>query len=246
MAESDPSFAQAGDDVAWAGRLADQPAGPFDIAFDFVGAWTSPLQAAFLSAAHLIESVVVGDLPDILVPAYGGVPGGVVDDLVIQAELPAIDGAGGVLGESGPVLIRADGLLPATASMRFDVADAVALQADGSWGDVVLHEMLHAMGFGTLWAMKGLAAPTGAGGNTGAAGMAEYAATGGSGPVPVETGGGPGTAGEHWSEAVFGDELMTGWIGGQTHLSLLTIASLADLGYVLAPREQWAADAALA
>ena len=242
MAESDPFHWQTGEDAA----AALPRTGDFDITFDFVGDWTAPLQSAFLAAAHLIETVVVGDLPDVLVPAYGGVPGGVVDDLVIRAELPSIDGAGGVLGESGPVLLRADSLLPATASMQFDVADAVALDAQGGWGDVVLHEMLHAMGFGTLWAMKGLAAATGVGGYTGAAGMAEYAAMGGSGPVPVETKGGAGTAGEHWSEAVFGDELMTGWIGNQTHLSLLTIASLADLGYVLAPHEQWAADAALA
>ena len=67
---------------------------------------------------------------------------------------------------------------------------------------------------------------------------------GGAGPVPLEPLGGPGTAGVHWSEALFGSELMTGWIGTGGPLSPLTLASLADLGYGLAPRPVWAADAA--
>ena len=43
---------------------------------------------------------------------------------------------------------------------------------------------------------------------------------------------GSGTAGVHWSEAVFGNELMTGYISGTPDpLSSLTIAALRDLGY---------------
>ena len=47
-------------------------------------------------------------------------------------------------------------------------------------------------------------------------------------------------------EAVFGAELITGWIGDESHLSPLTVASLSDLGYGLAPRGVWAVDAAYA
>ena len=44
--------------------------------------------------------------------------------------------------------------------------------------------------------------------------------------------GGPGTRDSHWREAVFGNELMTGFINqGVNPVSRLTIASLADLGY---------------
>src|SRR5262249_23114472 len=52
--------------------------------------------------------------------------------------------------------------------------------------------------------------------------------------VPLETGGGSGTAGVHWSESTFGNELMTGYIGGVPDpLSILTIGSLQDMGYLV-------------
>ncbi len=223
---------------------ADPRAGLYDITIEFVGAWSGPLRSAFLLAAERIEAAVLGDLPDAVIPSAGGTVT-VVDDLLIRAELPAMDGPGGALGLAGPALLRADSLLPMTAEMRFDAADTASLDARGLWGEVVLHEMLHCLGFGTLWAAEGLLAPGGAG-YVGPAGMAEYAAMGGAGPVPVETEGGAGTAGLHWSEAVFDAELMTGWIGGAGALSPLTLASLSDLGYVLAPRAAWAMDAAYA
>jgi len=43
--------------------------------------------------------------------------------------------------------------------------------------------------------------------------------------VPVEAGGGPGTALAHWRESVMTNELMTGYINlGKNPLSLVTIA----------------------
>ena len=240
MTEGSPLHPLAGGDVC---APVDPRAGLFDIVVEFVGAWNEAAQSAFLLAAERIEAVVLGDLPDAAVPsAEGGLE--VVDDLLIRAELPAVDGVGGVLGSAAPTFVRVDSLLPVAARMSFDAADAAALEAEGVWGDVVLHEMLHCLGFGTLWAAKGLVAP--GGGYVGPAAMAEYAAMGGAGPVPLEAGGGVGTAGLHWSEAVFGAELMTGWIGDAGPLSPLTLASLSDLGYGLAPRAAWAADAAYA
>jgi hypothetical protein len=54
--------------------------------------------------------------------------------------------------------------------------------------------------------------------------------------VPVEDQGGPGTRDSHWRERTFGPELMTGYVsrpGVLNPLSRVTVASLADLGYVV-------------
>lgn len=226
------------------GAPADPRAGLFDIVIEFVGEWSEPLQAALVSAAERIEGFVLGDLPDVALPSAAD-PLVAVDDLLIRAELPTADGVGGAFGAAGPTLLRAGSLLPFMAQMRFDADDAAALDGRGLWDEVALHEMLHCLGFGTLWAAKGLTVP-GSGAYTGPAGMAEYAALGNAGPVPVELTGGLGTAGLHWSEAVFQYELMTGWLDDTGQLSKLTVGSLSDLGYVLAPRAGWVVDAAYA
>jgi hypothetical protein len=55
---------------------------------------------------------------------------------------------------------------------------------------------------------------------------------GGTGTVPVEAGGGLGTALSHWRESVFDKEIMTGFLDSSGNvLSRLSIASMADLGY---------------
>ncbi|MYG80732.1 MAG: hypothetical protein F4187_02685, partial [Gemmatimonadetes bacterium] len=40
-----------------------------------------------------------------------------------------------------------------------------------------------------------------------------------------------GSSDAHWRESVFDDEIMTPFVGGGHALSLITIESLADLGY---------------
>jgi hypothetical protein len=144
-----------------AAPAVDPRAGLFDIVIEFVGVWSEPLRSAFLAAAERIEAVVLNDLPDVAAPSADGSLM-TVDDLLIRAELPAMDGVGGALGIAVPTLLRADSLLPVTAQMRFDADDAASLDARCAWDDVVLHEMLHCLGFGTLWAVKGLVAATAA------------------------------------------------------------------------------------
>jgi hypothetical protein len=54
--------------------------------------------------------------------------------------------------------------------------------------------------------------------------------------VPLETGGGAGTAGAHWAEDVFGPELMTGFaaaVGVRMPLSRVTVAAFQDMGYTV-------------
>ena len=57
---------------------------------------------------------------------------------------------------------------------------------------------------------------------------------GGTGFIPVEQDGGSGTAGSHWDEETFGNELMTGYINeGQNYFTAMSAASFDDLGYVI-------------
>jgi hypothetical protein len=100
--------------------------------------------------------------------------------------------------------------------------------------------MLHVLGFGTLWEDRNLLLDGGSGNPrfTGPQGTAGCRAVGGTtscaANVPVESGGGPGTAGGHWRESTFNTELMTGFIdSGALPISAMTIGSLADLGYVV-------------
>ena len=125
----------------------------------------------------------------------------------------AIDGAGGILGQAGPDLLRpSPSRLPAHGEMEFDSADVATMYASGTWTNVILHEIGHILGIGTIWSLLGL--KNGAGDYIGVHGLAEYRALLGNpsaASVPIEHDGGPGTAGAHWDEDTFNAELMTGF-----------------------------------
>ena len=127
--------------------------------------------------------------------------------------------------------------------MIFDSAN-VDLLAKGTLYPVILHEMAHVFGFGTIWDEKGLlvgkcvsSTPSFIGPSAQQGFMAALVPSGVySDPiVPVEGQGtcGDGTRDGHWSESVFGDELMTGYIGTNNPLSAITSASLRDMSYVV-------------
>ena len=203
----------------------------YNITVEFKGSsWTQDLHDVFVSAADRLAKLITGEIPDVGVIMKGGVR--LVDDLLITAELKNIDGEGGILGQAGPTSLRTGSYFPATASMQFDSADAAKYFTLGLFDEIVTHEMLHSVGFGTIWSYLGLAANSLF---TGANAVAAYNVLLGGGSatgVPLETGGGSGTADSHWSEAVFNNELMTGYINlGSDPLSRMTVASLEDLGY---------------
>ena len=191
----------------------------YNIQINFVGTWSADLRQAFVSAAEAISDFILGDVPNVNSRRSS------IDDLVITAKLMNIDLAGGVLGQAGPDAVRAGSYLPYKGTMEFDVADAGAYQAAGLFDDIVLHEMLHTVGFGTIWSAKGLIS---GGSFNGPRANASYPS---SAPVPLELDGGGGTAYAHWDEETFANELMTGYIDGDNYLSYMTIASLGDLGY---------------
>jgi hypothetical protein len=218
-------------------------AGGYNITIEFKGSnWTTDLYADFRAAADRLASFITGDIPNVAVIMKGGVQ--TVDDILITAELKTIDGINGVLGQAGPTSIRNDGsYLPATATMQFDIADAqnfhnMASGASNLFAVIVTHEMLHSVGFGSIWSYKNLVVGgefQGAGAEAQYAALVGHAVTG----VPVEQDGGSGTAGSHWDEDTFHGELMTGYINTTPYganstpdpLSKMTVASLGDLGY---------------
>lgn len=225
---------------------------------------------AFTEAAARIRGAILGDVPEedfrqssgLSQPLDEcGVPGvvlnEVVDDIVIYATVTPIDGPGKVLANAGPCYIRVTQnepcvppvpagqdcySYPVVGVMRFDADDIAGLVSTGRLKATVLHEMMHVIGIGTIWDLKGLL--VGAGSNdpryTGPLGIAGCNEAGGTAicasGIPVENVGGPGSADGHWRESVFDTELMTSISEGPSvamPLSKMTVQSLADLGYTV-------------
>jgi hypothetical protein len=205
----------------------------FDIWIDFKGTWSYDLQQAFINAADYFTTIITADI------GGGGLyRGKVIDDLYVTAELKAIDGTGGILGQAGPTAVWTAGNLTAAGQMQFDSADAQAFFDIGLWDDIVTHELMHVLGFGTLWDF-GIHDLVSGEQYTGANALAAYL-DGTANFIPVETDGGSGTAGGHWNEILsdyskdpggLDNELMTGFIDDSNYLSKFSVMVLADLGY---------------
>jgi Leishmanolysin/Bacterial Ig-like domain (group 1) len=223
---------------------------PFAIELQFLSDVTPAQMAAFTAARQRWESLIVGDVANVSVNAPADSCGTgspaiqrTVDDLLILVTLTPIDGTGNVLGASAPCFVRVQGRLPVLGLMRLDADDLDQLEAAGLLQTVILHEMGHVLGFGTIWTDLNLLAdaspPPGTDPHfTGAQATTAFNAVGGASymaslKVPVENTGGPGTADSHWRETVFGNELMTGTVNEVNPLSRVTAASLADLGYTV-------------
>lgn len=216
---------------------------PYGIVIRPNGAMTPDQIAAFNTAAGRWAQVIRTGLPEtsaFTVPAGDCADGspafsGPVDDLTIDAIIRPIDGPDGILGSAGACIVRSASGLPAYGVMVFDSADVAQLQAEGSFTDVVLHEMGHVIGFGgsTPWDTRLTGAGTSDPVFTGPVARSEWNTLGGTmASVPVENIGGDGTADSHWRESLFGNELMTGYLNaGANPLSRVTIGALADLGY---------------
>lgn len=237
----------------------------FDIELRWVGSKpTGAVAAAFDAAAARIDQIILNDLqaakvgskeaPFDLTKCSASMTGTaaldeIVDDLVIYAKVEAIDGVGKTLGSAGPCLTRVTGGLTVLGIMRFDSADLTDLANKGRLNAVVLHEMLHVVGIGTLWRRKGILADSGLATVRVTGPLAASACVndhGGStacpgGAVPAENclnldpalTCGAGTIDSHWKESVFQGELMTGYLQTNNPLSKMTLQALADLGYIV-------------
>ncbi len=231
--------------------VATVPPAVFDIEIRFNRPGGSPGQrTAFRVGEARWQAVIQSEQEDVHIVRSSGFCGSTVaidetvDDLLILADLVPIDGPGGVLGSAGPCLIRENGI-PVMGRMRFDTADLDNVEAAGTLDDLIVHEMGHVLGIGSLWSVFGLSevpAPDSSGDSdpffNGSAGRTAFDELGGESyvgnRVPIEDSGGGGTRFVHWRESVFDNELMTGFLdAGSNPLSLLTIASLEDMGYTV-------------
>ncbi|MYG50021.1 MAG: leucine-rich repeat protein [Gemmatimonadales bacterium] len=233
--------------------------GSYDIDLFLVDEVSESIQAAFDDAVDYWSSILADtELPDVPV-AQDLLPLGcwdiitertvpTIDDLLIVASVRKIDGPFGVLASAGPCGIR-EGLggLPFIGAMQFDVDDLERLDAEGDMEEVVLHEMGHILGIGTIWDRFGLlvnpSLPDNSGVDTHFPGPLTIAAfdeaggttyTGGQ-KVPIENRAGPGSGDSPWRESVLAHELMTPAQNGGVPdpLSAITIQSLADMGYTV-------------
>lgn len=230
--------------------------GAFAVELQFMSSISPSQQSTFQSAASRWQQVIIGDVPDVTSTLFAGgcqpvTESGGIDDVKIYVTVEAIDGSGGVLGQAGPCYYRTSTPqpMPITGIMRFDEADLADMEASGILQDVIIHEMGHVLGIGTYWN-----GPSGSPNSNsflineggpdpyfnGVNAISAFDNAGGAGrvgsKVPVENTGGQGTQDSHWRETVHNNELMTGWIepaGTPNPLSIITVGSLADLGYTV-------------
>ena len=242
--------------VATVGNLRAEIAATIRSGFDpvvrAVGTALPPaLAGALTTAAERIHATIVGDASDVPVLNFDlsrcGLQGGAtlnetVDDIVIFAMVTPIDGVGRVLASAGPCVLRTQSRFPVIGIMRFDSDDIGDLSANGRLPAVVLHEMLHVIGIGSLWRTRDMLVGTNTTDPrfTGLLAGAQCVSSGGlsdcsDGRVPVENTGGSGTAEVHWRESVFDREVMTGFVESNADMpfSTISIASLEDLGYLV-------------
>lgn len=215
----------------------------------FPSAISSAFKPAFTEASDFWNQVIVSGNGGFSFPSttnandFCGVnfvyqAGDRIEGLDIFAVVEPIDGPGSILGSAGPCALI--GNFPLLGLMRFDSADAQGLLNGGNFAEVIIHEMGHVIGIGTLWTPL-VRNPCPVNGRpcttnptyTGSNGVQGFSDLGGNGAVPVANTGGGGTLNGHWREDFFVNELMTGFLnsGTKNPLSVMTIKALRDLGY---------------
>ena len=126
----------------------------FDIELRFLLPAPVAQTRAFTDAANRWTELITGDIEDFPLDAGGDgchpPVNQTVDDVILFVVLSRIDGPGGTLGQAGPCFLRDEGFLPLTGIMRFDITDLETLESLDLLEDVILHEMAHVLGFGTI------------------------------------------------------------------------------------------------
>ncbi|MEM6374107.1 MAG: VPLPA-CTERM sorting domain-containing protein, partial [Pseudomonadota bacterium] len=242
--------------AAFLGVASQVSATPVNITIDYATPVNAEIESAMDTAVAIWEY---------LLPSYRSAPSdlsvfSIPAPLVVETIFENIDGPGRILGSAGPRFIASSQdnreIYSHTAQMRFDTSDLPG----GTFVQGVtlfMHELSHTLGYGTLWDASlnngvnydltdgdGTPATTPTrytGANALAAYRAEVDPT--ATFIPLEDGGGTGTAGGHWDEGAigasfvpgdfFGPELMSGifFSGPSAFVSETTLASFEDIGF---------------
>ena len=223
----------------------------FDIDLVFVGSVSSTNRSHAEDAAERWEEIITGDLPnqqlssrnrDYLNTLFPGTTAPeVVDDIVIYVR--TVSSVPGIAAATSR-LHRTTSSLPFASEIQLGTRFVIDYLA-------VLHEMGHALGFGTYpWTYLDLLKDPSKGpfGTpitpspdtyfSGAKAIAAFNTAGGSSytgnKVPVENSGRSGVSRDsHWRQSVMQSELMTPGSSNPAPLSAITIQSMADLGYTV-------------
>lgn len=235
-----------GEDANITARTSPANRNRYNIEFSFLTPPTPRQAEVFESAARRWERIIIRDEQDFIgtIPsAFEGFPAlvedGLIDDIIIEVALAPIDGPGNILGQAGPQFIRTDNFLTLTGVMFFDTADLDFLDELDLFEEVILHEMGHVLGVGTLWNVEpfGFDRTLRVGTDeepffSGTRANFSWRAARGRLNLPIEGDFGPGTRFSHWDEETLDNELMTGFLNlGDNPLSRITASSVLDLGY---------------
>ncbi|MEN1679914.1 MAG: S8 family serine peptidase [Planctomycetota bacterium] len=154
----------------------------FNIDLVFTDPVSDTVRAAFENAVADWESVITGDLPNVVTP-----DGVVIDDIVISASIDIIDGpetlvmepseadetviiefiTGGIQAQGTPLAVRGgefgvDGAgLPTIGGLTLDIDDIQTMINENTLEDVIRREIGAILGIGTLWDAFGLVSDIG-------------------------------------------------------------------------------------
>ena len=153
----------------------------------------------------------------------------VVDDMVVDLVVAPLDGRGGTAGTAGGCAFGTD-RLPRIGLVILDEAD-VPFLGQQALSDLLSHELGHVLAFGISPYFDFVSGgdsdtPT----FTGPRARLAFAALGGHGDPPLH----PGNV-VHWRDPDLAGELMNNGLRLQNALSVLTTATLADVGYHVDP-----------